>query len=57
MKCDYCKKNIDSLPHQCRYCNKVHCKNHLLPENHDCKNIPKTNEFKYKEIIKPDGRN
>jgi hypothetical protein len=34
--CDYCKKKIDGLPHACKYCGKVHCSNHLLPENHNC---------------------
>ncbi len=37
--CDYCKKKIDGLPHACKYCGKVHCSNHLLPENHDCEGL------------------
>lgn len=42
-RCDYCKKNIDGLPHKCKYCGKTHCQNHLVPENHDCK---KVNQFR-----------
>jgi hypothetical protein len=37
--CDYCKKKINGLPHTCRYCGKIHCPDHLLPENHDCKGL------------------
>ncbi len=36
LKCDYCHKNLDELPHKCRYCGKIHCSKHLLPEYHDC---------------------
>ncbi len=39
--CDYCNKQIDGLPHVCRYCGKVHCSEHLLPENHDCHELKK----------------
>lgn len=41
MKCDYCKKSVDGLPHKCKYCGKVHCSNHLLPESHKCKGLDK----------------
>ncbi len=34
--CSYCKKKLDGLPHTCRYCGKIHCSNHLLPESHNC---------------------
>lgn len=37
--CDYCKEQIDGLPHACKYCGKIHCSNHLLPESHNCKGL------------------
>jgi len=45
VQCDYCGKEIDGLPHVCKYCGKVHCSNHLLPENHDCSGIKGKNFF------------
>lgn len=35
-KCDYCNKSTNGLPHQCRFCYKIHCNDCLLPENHKC---------------------
>ncbi|MEJ2251380.1 MAG: zinc finger AN1 domain-containing stress-associated protein [Candidatus Lokiarchaeota archaeon] len=34
--CEYCGKEIDYLPFSCKYCGGVYCKEHRLPENHEC---------------------
>lgn len=42
--CSFCKNEFNTMPHTCKFCNKVHCSDHLLPENHNCqglKNISK----------------
>jgi hypothetical protein len=39
MNCDYCKKTLDVFPHKCKFCGKIHCSNHLLPENHKCEGL------------------
>ncbi len=48
VKCSYCDENISFLPFKCRYCGNYFCKNHRLPENHECtfelKHIPKFSE-------------
>lgn len=41
MGCDYCKKSLDGLAHKCKYCGKIHCSEHLLPENHNCSGLDK----------------
>lgn len=33
--CDVCG-NEESMPYQCRHCNGTYCREHRLPENHDC---------------------
>lgn len=33
--CDVCGKE-ESMPYQCRHCNGTYCREHRLPENHDC---------------------
>lgn len=35
-ECDYCKKSVEGLPHKCKYCGKIHCSRHILPESHNC---------------------
>tara|TARA_Y100000310_G_C20652596_1_gene800269 strand:+ start:419 stop:1300 length:882 start_codon:yes stop_codon:yes gene_type:complete len=58
MKCNYCKKLVDGLPHKCNYCGKFHCSNHLLPENHDCKRLDKAknkDSFSQNRSKKPDN--
>lgn len=40
MKCDYCGKSVEGLPHKCKFCGKIHCYKHLQPENHECKRLP-----------------
>lgn len=54
--CHECNKKIDSLiPFKCKHCGNLFCKDHFLPENHNCPN------FKPKSIFsqlndKPDMR-
>ena len=39
--CDYCKRKIVGvLPHKCKFCHRIHCTDHLLPELHECKKLP-----------------
>src|SRR3989338_7830837 len=45
VKCDYCGKNVDSLPWTCKRCGQTFCDNHRLPENHDCSRINQKNFF------------
>ena len=48
VKCDVpnCTESIQYLPFTCKYCGRTFCKNHRLPENHNCsfdlkaKNVP-----------------
>jgi len=65
VKCSYCDENISFLPFKCRYCRNYFCKNHRLPENHECtfefKHIPKfsevpitSREFSLKKEISPE---
>lgn len=42
--CAFCHNSFEGLPHRCKFCGKLHCSKHLLPESHDCsglKNIPR----------------
>ncbi len=42
--CEHCGEKINFLPFKCKYCGGSYCKEHRLPENHQCtfelKNIP-----------------
>lgn len=38
--CDTCGKNLFDHPVRCPYCGRVFCRNHALPQKHDCQNIP-----------------
>jgi len=35
-KCYYCDTEIKNLPYRCKFCGMIFCKNHRLPENHNC---------------------
>lgn len=35
------------MPYRCHYCGAIHCKQHRLPENHDCDGV---------EFLSPPGR-
>ncbi len=39
--CAKCNKSITGLPYTCRYCGKIFCPDHQLPENHDCEGLEK----------------
>lgn len=51
-RCDYCNTKTH-LPHRCKFCGRLQCSEHLLPENHECsgrgfkngKPIPKFHQF------------
>jgi hypothetical protein len=34
--CEFCGKEIGYLPFRCKYCGNQYCKDHRLPENHEC---------------------
>lgn len=34
--CEYCGEKISFLPFKCKYCGGSYCKEHRLPENHQC---------------------
>lgn len=42
--CEHCGEKISFLPFKCKYCGGAYCKEHRLPENHQCtfesKHIP-----------------
>ncbi|MHA1727278.1 MAG: rhomboid family intramembrane serine protease [Promethearchaeota archaeon] len=47
-KCAFCDTEIEFLPFKCKYCGKLFCKKHRLPETHDC-----SFEFKdYTHLVK-----
>ena len=42
MKCKNCKKaskGIKALTFECRYCKKIFCLKHQIPEMHDCPSV------------------
>ncbi len=38
MYCNICKKKTTIMKFVCKYCAKVHCVSHQLPEEHMCEN-------------------
>lgn len=50
-KCYYCNTKTKSLPYRCKFCGMIFCKNHRLPENHDCP-FDLIQKLKIKEISK-----
>ena len=44
--CEHCGEKIPFLPFKCKYCGGAYCKEHRLPENHQCtfelKHVPNT---------------
>lgn len=45
--CSYCGKDVEGLPHKCKFCRKIHCSKHLLPESHNCMGL---NKYKEKNL-------
>jgi len=42
-QCHQCGNELDSLlPFKCRHCGELFCKDHYLPENHHCPNLPRS---------------
>ncbi len=48
--CDYCGFN-DPLPFTCKFCGRIFCYNHRLPESHDCPGLAA-----YKERVRDSGK-
>ena len=46
--CHHCNEEMGYLPFKCKYCGGTFCKEHRLPENHDC-----TFEIKHTPTISP----
>lgn len=47
--CSSCGEQLDHLPQECNYCKQTYCKDHRLPENHDCERL-ETSRDKNKSI-------
>lgn len=45
VNCDFCNKDLEGLPHKCKYCGRVHCSEHLLPESHNCTGLKQPQSF------------
>ncbi|RLI05894.1 hypothetical protein DRO26_00845 [Candidatus Bathyarchaeota archaeon] len=43
-RCSICGKEVQPLPYICKYCGKVFCVEHRLPEKHKCENLSKVME-------------
>lgn len=43
-KCDYCGKILDEFPHKCKFCSRIHCSQHLIPELHNCEGLKRHKE-------------
>lgn len=42
--CSYCGRIIRELPFRCKYCHKIYCNKHRLPEDHKCKELEEYNK-------------
>jgi len=55
MICEYCKKEIESLPFKCSFCSQKFCKDHRLPEKHDCESLKQYHQRKsstfFEEVV------
>lgn len=49
MSCELCGAQ-EPLPFRCKYCGKMFCSKHRLPENHSCQGIPERSWQTYKAI-------
>lgn len=48
-KCQFCGEEIGYLPFKCNYCGFTYCKQHRLPENHEC-----SFDLKHKPVVPTD---
>lgn len=37
-RCSFCNKEV-TMPYRCKYCGRIFCADHRLPENHECDGI------------------
>ncbi len=37
-RCAFCNKEV-IMPYRCKYCGRIFCADHRLPENHECDGI------------------
>jgi predicted nucleic acid binding AN1-type Zn finger protein len=44
MECQYCKKAIELFPYKCKFCLNDFCKDHYLPEKHNCGSLKRFKE-------------
>ena len=49
--CFYCKKTINDLPYNCKFCGNENCSDHRLPESHNCEGLEKWKEDKTVEKL------
>ncbi|TXT58299.1 MAG: AN1-like Zinc finger [Promethearchaeota archaeon] len=49
--CEFCGEEIGYLPFKCKYCGHIYCKEHRLPENHEC-----TFELKHVPVVPVNNR-
>ena len=49
--CEFCGEEMGYLPFKCKYCGHVYCKDHRLPENHEC-----TFELKHVPVVPVNNR-
>lgn len=50
-KCSICDEN-EVMPFHCKFCGMVFCRNHRLPENHNCIGLSSFRENRSKDIEK-----
>jgi len=50
-KCTHCKKEKITLEiATCKFCNKIHCLTHIIPESHNCSGLIKYKEKKHPKV-------
>ena len=50
-KCSYCGSN-EPMPFRCKFCSELFCRDHRLPENHDCHGLETFKKERGKESEK-----
>ncbi|RLF22911.1 MAG: calcium-binding protein [Thermoprotei archaeon] len=49
-RCDYCGQEV-ALPYRCKFCGRIFCVKHHLPENHDCPGLREYKARRHESII------